>query len=141
MKLKLCVCVCVQGTWLDDSVEDVSVVGYKVVSRLDRSKGHKSWFGGVLILARDDVNSIVEICKSETTKRMSCTIHTDLGPLLLVNWYRPPDDDATLSMPIFRSELVTLVENHVGTIVMGDLNIHHRKWLRFSNANTPSGRA
>ena len=72
---------------------------------------------------------------------MSCTIHTDLGPLLLVNWYRPPDDDATLSMPVFRKDLTTLVENHVGTIVMGDLNIHHRKWLRFSNANTPSGRA
>ena len=71
-------------------------------------------------MAADDFNSIVEICKSETAKRMSCTIHTDLGPLLLVNWYRPPDDDATLSMPIFRSELATLVENHVGTIVLGD---------------------
>ena len=58
--------MCVQETWLDDSVEDVSVVGYKVVSRLDRSKGHKSGFGGVLILARDDVSSIVDICKSES---------------------------------------------------------------------------
>ena len=44
-------------------------------------------------------------------------------------------------MPIFRSELAALVENHVGTIVMGDLNIQHRKWLRFLNANTPGGRA
>ena len=24
---------------------------------------------------------------------------------------------------------------------MGDLNIHHRKWLRFSNSNSPGGRA
>ena len=33
------------------------------------------------------------------------------------------------------------MENHVETIVMGDLNIHHRKWLPFSNAHTPGGRA
>ena len=26
-----------------------------------------------------------------------------------------------------------------GTIIAGDLNVHHRKWLRFSNANTAVG--
>ena len=64
--------------------------------------GHKSGIGGGLILARDDVNSIVEICKYETAERMSCTVHTDLGPSI-VNWHRPPDDY------VFRIELVQLL--------------------------------
>ena len=71
--------LCVQETWLDDSVEDVSVVGYKVVARFDGSKNHKSRFGGVLILAADDFNLIVEICKSETAEGVSCTVHTDMA--------------------------------------------------------------
>ena len=29
----------------------------------------------------------------------------------------------------------------IGIILMGDMNIHHQKWLRFSNANTAEGYA
>ena len=128
-----------QETWLDDSVESINVKGYRVVSRRDRIDGYKSGYGGVVTLVREDVFNVVEIFKAENAERVSCTIHTNLGPVL-VNLYRPPDDDAYTSLPTFRNELAALMEDHVGTIVTGDLNIHHRKWLRFSNANTAAGR-
>ena len=41
--------VLLQGTWLDASVESVSLVGYMVVSRRDRSADANR--GGVLTLA------------------------------------------------------------------------------------------
>ena len=95
-----------------------------MVSRRDRIDGCKSGYGGVVTLVREDVFNVVEIFKAENAERVSCTVHTNLGPVLLVNWYRPPDDEAYTSLPAFRDELA-------------DLNIHHRKW---PNANTAAGR-
>ena len=76
---------CVQETWLDDSVESINVKGYRLVSRRDRIDGCKSGFGGVVTLVREDVFNVVEIFKAENAERVSCTIHTNLGPVLLVN--------------------------------------------------------
>ena len=42
-------------------------------------------------------------------------------------------------LEIFREELDRLSVSVYGVIVLGDLNIHHRKWLRFSNRDTPEG--
>ena len=51
--------VLLQETWLDASVESVSLVGYMVVSRRDRSADTNR--GGVLTLARHDFNRLVHI--------------------------------------------------------------------------------
>ena len=52
--------VCIQETWLDDGVENPEVDGYKIVSRRDRTETAKDGYGGVLVLARDDVENIAE---------------------------------------------------------------------------------
>ena len=72
---------------------------------------------------------------------MWLTIHTDHGPLLLGVWYRPPHSDAS-SQSIFSlgEEHDRLVESAVGTIVVGDMNVHRVSWLTFSNGNSLQGR-
>lgn len=132
--------VCIQETWLDDGVENPEVDGYKIVSRRDRTETAKDGYGGVLVLARDDVENIAELKKSKEDERTWCTIHTSIGPVLLGNWYREPRDDATSSMPRCRSELQELMEDHIGTVLVGDINVHYRRWLRYSNGNTMQGK-
>ncbi len=51
--------VLLQETWLDESVEEISIPEYKVISRRDRAKTENR--GGVLTLARADFNRLVHI--------------------------------------------------------------------------------
>ena len=39
----------------------------------------------------------------------------------------------------FREELQTIMADSIGTIVLGELNILHKRWLRFSNDKTAQG--
>ena len=39
----------------------------------------------------------------------------------------------------FETELREYCDSVVGCLVLGDLNIHHQRWLRYSNANTREG--
>lgn len=132
--------VCLQETWLDESVESVPISGYQVVSRRDREGTAKDDFGGVLVLRRDDFEDIVELKKSVEDERLWCCVHSSMGPILLGNWYRPPDDDATLSMSRCRCDLESLDDAFVGTILVGDFNVHHRRWLVHSSRNSNEGR-
>ena len=50
--------VCLQETWLDESVHELCVSGYKTVSRRDRADS----YGGVLFLVREDVEFVVPVC-------------------------------------------------------------------------------
>ena len=132
---------CIQETWLDDSVENVEIDGYTVVSRRDRTQTAKDGYGGVLILAREDIgNNVAELKKSLEDERTWCSVHTNIGPVLVGNWYRSQDDDAALSMPRCRAELTELMDDHVGCALLGDINVHYRRWLRFSNGNTWQGK-
>ena len=133
--------VCVQETWLDGSVENLEVKGYTVVTRRDRtSPSGDEGYGGILVLARVDVESVAALEKSAEDERAWCTVHTSMGPVLLGNWYRPPSDDPRSSMPRCRAELGRLMEDHVGTILVGDINAHHRRWLVHSNKNSIEGK-
>ena len=60
------------------------------------------------------------------------------GPLLLGLWYRPPNDPRH-SIDTLDAELDKHAPSHNGTLLTGDLNIHHKRWLRFSHSNTPEG--
>ena len=59
--------VFLQETWLDATVEEVSVSGYTQVSRRDRSPTSNR--GGVLALRRKDFTAIAHICNSERDER------------------------------------------------------------------------
>ena len=65
-------------------------------------------------------------------------MHFDQGIILVGNFYRPPDAYAE-SIESLRVELKSYESKVIGVLLMGDFNVHHCKWLRFSNANTSSG--
>ena len=50
---------------------------------------------------------------------------------------RPPNCNEDLVN--LENELDKHGDNMIGTVLIGDMNIHHNKWLRFSNNNTPVG--
>ena len=59
--------VMLQETWLDASVEDVRIHGYRIISRRDRSETENR--GGILTLVRDDFNGLAFISKCESEER------------------------------------------------------------------------
>ena len=121
-----------------DTVKPV-LSGYTLVSQRNR-KGRKG--GGIALFVRDDmVNSVTFLKHSETYERSWHTIHSNHGPLLLGVWYRPPSTE-TGSIEALYEEYGELSENCVGTVLVGDMNVHHASWLQHSSqGNTPEGRA
>ena len=126
----------VTETWLDSSVEEVFLPGYHSIGRRDRGEQKKG--GGVDIFARDGFRDVGLLAKSETSERSWATLHTKVGPILLGAWYRPPDEpEAELQM--LESELELHQPGHVGTFVFCDANVHHKRWLKYSESNTSLG--
>ena len=58
--------------------------------------------------------------------------------ILVANWYRP---GATVHMTFadLYIEVNEFFDEVSGIVIAGDLNIHHKKWLRYSNADTTMG--
>jgi hypothetical protein len=130
--------ICINETWLDKSIENIALAGYNVVGRHDRQDGRQG--GGVILFARDCyANNVTLIEKSGDAERLWATIHSDLGPYLLCVWYRPPIPGETRTIESFRDELYKHRPDVIGTIVIGDINIHHKRWLRRSSGNTAEG--
>lgn len=128
--------VLLQETWLDASTESVTITNYIVVSRRDRSD--KASRGRVLTLARSDFNRLIHTENSILEERSWHFLHMDSEILLLGNWYRPgaTEHDAYAAL---QEEIGTHVLEATGIILSGDLNVHHARWLRFSNGNTVQG--
>ena len=122
-------------TWLDDSTEQLSIPGYILISRRDRSK--TSNCGGIALYARASDNFVVKLADSESAELTWAVIHSNYGPILFGVWYRQKDDRN--SIQTFEREWLAHSTNTIGTVVVGDLNIHHRKWLINSNADTVDG--
>ena len=53
--------------------------------------------------------------------------------------YRRPDPGETDSIRGFDAELTMYSQHAVSCIVMGDLNVHNRPWLRFSSRDSVEG--
>ena len=75
---------------------------------------------------------------SKVAERSWHIIHTDLGGVLLGAWYRPPGSPHT-HISTLDSELELLSVGMIGSIVVGDINIWHKKWLKHSPADTLEG--
>ena len=126
-------------TFLDESVQSVTMRGYKLVSRLDRRSG-ESW-GGICFFARNDlVGSIAHIADSLCCERSWHVLHSDHGPILIGIWYRPPCYGEVDSIHTFLEEWRLHSIDCTGTIVIGDLNVHNKAWLQHSSRTTPEGR-
>ena len=125
-----------QETWLNVSHEEISLTEYRTISRRDRKEEENR--GGILTLARKDFNKIVHVENAASEERSWHFLH--LGPevILLGNWYRP---GSTIhdSFEGLNSDLQRLLPECTGIILTGDLNIHHVRWLRYSNGNSQVG--
>ncbi len=126
-------------TWLDKSSEELSLEGYVEVSRKDRQS---SAHGGVAAFARAGFeNTIVHIGDSKVAERSWHVIHSNRGPLLVGLWYRRPDKGEVLSIESLESELDAFGSDVLGTILLGDMNVHEQSWLSFSDGSSIEGRA
>ena len=114
----------------------MKIPGYKEISRRDRSIKENS--GGIITYARNDVQNVVHLFNSSSAERSWHLIHFNIGTYAMANWYRPGADDGN-AIRSFRIELQEIMSSNLGVLVLGDLNIHHVRWLRHSTANTCSG--
>ena len=127
--------IAVNESHLDRSVLEPGpeFAGYVRVARLDRRDGRTK--GGILAYVRSDVEqrvTFLQHARDLTHERSWFTIHGDIGPVLLCIWYRPPSPGETSSIHGFIDEWRSLRDSCVGTIVVGDLNVHHKHWLKRS---------
>ena len=77
-------------TFLDASTKTLALVGYELVSRLDRRIGFPK-SGGIALFVREEfVDRLVHVADSEIRERSWHVLHSDIGPVLLGLWYRPP---------------------------------------------------
>ena len=127
-------------TWLDGSVSSIDIANYCLVSRRDRpnSKVGKLNHGGVAVFSRVGSILVTHMEDSKVAERSWHIIHTDLGGVLLGAWYRPPGSPHT-HISTLDSELELLSVGMIGSIVVGDINIWHKKWLKHSPADTLEG--
>ena len=130
--------VCLQETWLSDSVEEISLSAYSCVGRFDQALGPTCGYGGIAVFVRTKFANIALVEYITGAERMWCVLHTNIGALLIGNWYRPPGKNCN-SINMLQSEIERLRDDCVGVILLGDINIHHTRWLRFSNRNTELG--
>ena len=133
-----------RGRWtetlLDESVEQVTLAGYTLLSRRDRRDGRKG--GGVLFFVKDEHKSCVNLLEhSENSERSWHLVHSSHGPLLLGLWYRPPDKGEVRSILSLEEEWGKHEDSCVGTLLFGDFNVHQESWLVHSTGNTPEGSA
>ena len=128
--------VCLQETWLNSSIEHFQINKYTCISRYDRQDGRIG--GGVALYAKDSCKYIVHASDSEVAERSWHFLHSDQGIVLIGNCYRPPDAAAD-AIQTLRDEPKEYENKVSGILLVGDFNVHHRKWLRFSNGNTQVG--
>ena len=129
--------VSLNETFLTRAIEHVELEGYTVLCRHDRSD---QWGGGVLVFVLDEFFERVTLLeKSTVAERVWAVVHSDQGPILVCCWYRPPAPGDTGTLDSFEKEWRGLRGDVIGTIVLGDLNVHSRRWLKYSSKETVEG--
>ena len=58
-------------------------------------------------------------------------MHTDQGQVAVCAWYRPPGS-GTASVESLATEIAEVRKTVTQMLVVGDLNVYNKKWLRFS---------
>ena len=105
--------------------------GYNLVARRDRNDGRSG--GGILCFAVASISAQVILCEhSADYERSWLTIHSEIDPILVGVWYRPPVQGEVGSITACEAEWRRLASDHVADIMVGDMNVHHSRWLRHS---------
>ena len=103
--------------------------GYSVVYHRDRNEH----CGGIAVLCQTDkLVRVSLVFEAEECERCWVLVHTEEGPKLICCWYRPPGEELR-GIHSFQEELNRLRHMAHRTYVVGDLNVHFKKWLKFSS--------
>ena len=130
--------ICVNETKLVKSLTSISLTGYTLVSR--RDFGNEQHAGGVAVFALDEfADHCVFLEHSPSAERSWHLLHSTLGPILLSAWYRRPDPGEIDTIISFEAEWAQLHSQAIGSIIIGDLNLHHPYWLRYSSRTSREG--
>ena len=110
--------------------------GYTECSRRDRHAGSNR--GGILTLVRDDFNGLVHIANSKDEERSWHFLKIGIETILIANWYRPGASEFDGFSELY-AELGEFFSQATGVVIMGDLNIHHKRWLKYSREDSRIG--
>jgi hypothetical protein len=89
--------ICLNETFLDVSIQSISLEGYELIGRRDRRDGREC--GGVAMFALGiQANNVTLLHESKSSERLWAIVHSDLGPYLIYAWYRPPAPGETDSI-------------------------------------------
>ena len=117
----------------------IELPGYILVSRRDRTDN--SGWGGIALFAKSGFeNCVVHLGNSEVAERAWHVLHTDRGPISLALWYRRPEPGEVASIRSLDAEMATYGKDTVGTVLIGDLNVHEASWLKYSSGTSVEGR-
>ena len=125
---------CLNETFLGETISDgaVTLGGYNLIARRDRLDGRSG--GDCACFAAAAASAHITICGHSLEYERSClTIHSEIGPLLCGVWYRPPTLGEVGSIVSCERGWRRLSAEHAATILVGDLNVHHARWLRHSS--------
>ena len=113
------------------------IEGCKLTSRHDRADGRQG--GGVAVFVLENLaHKVAHLGDSTVAERSWVIVHSDHGPHVTGCWYRPPAPGEVESIRSLKEELQTHATKAVGSVVLGDLNVHHR-WLKFTHRNSWEG--
>jgi len=82
---------------------------------------------------------VTQLHSSEVAERLWCMIHKDQGPFLLGACYRPPHPE-TATIEACEREHEEFSDQALGTLLVGDLNVHHLGWLGHSSGTSACGK-
>ena len=126
-------------TKLNKSVAHPQLEGYEVVARKDNED--KQHGGGVLVYAIKAIASrVTYMGTSDSAERVWVTLHTGQGPYLIGCWYRAPSRSDDISIQSLATELEKHGSQTLGVILIGDMNVHHERWLG-SGSTSQAGEA
>ena len=127
--------VSVNETFLTKAVPSIMLEGYTLVERRDRQD---QGGGGVAVFVLSQYETcMTPIEVSSQAERIWCTLHTDQGPYLICSWYRPPCHGETAGIISLEQEWHQHKDATLGTIMMGDINVHSALWLKHSSGESP----
>ena len=131
--------VVINESKLNKSVRHPALAGYTLIARRDH--GVKQHGGGVLMFVINRLSSQVTFMgESKGAERTWIMVHTAQGPYLVGAWYRSPSPTVDESIQSLQDEFEKHRQSAVGTVIVGDLNVHHSSWLG-STHTTAAGEA
>ena len=127
-----------QETFLDKVVEHIMLKGYALIAQRDRNDERQG--GGIAAFAASAIaEHVASIQSSADAERSWFMLHADQGPHLVGVWYRPPAPSETATVTTCKAEYAALEGLSLGSIILGDLNVHHKHWLIHSSHNNIEG--